>query len=222
MKLYHWWVSSASYRVRIGLALKGIEVETVPVDITDRKQWEPAYIAVNPQSIVPTLEVDGQMIPQSQAILDYLEDIQPVPSLYPEDPLARARVRAIAQICACEIGPRLSNRVRFFAEQNFPDPDGVGWHDHWASQGFAALEAYVADGDFAGSFCHGDTPGMGDIFIVPQLMAARRREHDLTPYETLLRIEENCLAHPAFIKAHPENQPDRPEGVNMAAIKRPV
>lgn len=222
MKLYHWWVSSASFRVRIGLALKGIEVETVPVDITDRKQWEPDYVAVNPQSIVPTLEVDGRMISQSQAILDYLEDIQPEPSFYPADSLDRARVRAIAQICACEIGPRLSNRVRFFAESNFADPDAVDWHEYWAAQGFSALEAYVSEGGKAGDFCHGDTPSMGDIFIVPQLMAARRRGHDLSAYETLLAIEKNCLAHPGFIKAHPENQPDRPDGVTMAAITRPT
>ncbi|MDB3953258.1 maleylacetoacetate isomerase [Alphaproteobacteria bacterium] len=221
MKLYHWWVSSASYRVRIGFALKAIDVEKIPIDITDKKQWEDSYIAVNPQSMVPTLEVDGKRILQSTAILDYLEDIKPDPSFYPDDPLARARVRAIAQICACEIGPRLSNRVRFFAESNFPDPDAIGWHDHFAGQGFGALEAYVAQGNSADDFCHGNTPSLADIFIVPQLMAARRRGHDLSAYPHLLRIEENCLAHPAFKEAAPENQSDRPEGVTMAATKRP-
>jgi maleylacetoacetate isomerase len=221
MKLYHWWVSSASYRVRIGLALKGIDVEFVPVDITDRKQWEDSYIAVNPQSIVPTLEVDGIRIPQSSAILEYLEDIQPEPSLLPSDPLGRARVRAIAQICACEIGPRLSNRLRFFAESNFEDPEKVKWHDHWADQGFGALEAFISEGSAAGLCCHGDTPTIADIFLMPQLMAARRRGADLSPYKTLLAIEAHCAELPAFIKAHPENQPDRPAGISMAPIKRP-
>jgi maleylacetoacetate isomerase len=212
MKLYHWWISHASFRARIGLALKGIEAELIPIDIVNGAQWEDAYVAINPQSIVPTLDVDGTLITQSMAILEYLEDIKPEPSFFPEDPLARARVRAIAQICACEIGPRLSNRVRHFAENYFDDPKAVDWLGYWSTQGFGALEAYVASNPDLGDFAHGDAPTLADIFIIPQLMAVRRRGFDLSPYKTLLRIEGNCLAHPAFIAAHPDNQPDKPKG----------
>jgi maleylacetoacetate isomerase len=212
MKLYHWWISHASFRARIGLALKGIEAELIPIDIVNGAQWEDAYVAINPQSIVPTLDVDGTLITQSMAILESLEDIKPEPSFFPEDPLARARVRAIAQICACEIGPRLSNRVRHFAENYFDDPKAVDWLGYWSTQGFGALEAYVASNPDLGDFAHGDAPTLADIFIIPQLMAVRRRGFDLSPYKTLLRIEGNCLAHPAFIAAHPDNQPDKPKG----------
>ncbi len=211
-KLYSYWRSSAAYRVRIGLNLKGLEYALEPVHLVrdGGQQHAPDYAALNPQQLVPALCHGDKVMTQSLAILDYLEDVQPQPPLLPADALGRARVRGLAQLVACDIHPLNNLRVvQFFdREWHVPQSEREDWALHWMRTGFDALEAALARSDDTGRFCHGDTPGMADCCLIPQLYNARRFSLDLTPYPILRRIEEACLALPAFDAARPENQPD--------------
>lgn len=213
MRLYSYWRSSAAYRVRIGLNLKGIAYDTIAVHLVrDGGQQHAADYAqqVNPQELVPTLEHDGQMLRQSLAILEYLDQIQPEPPLLPADALPRQRVRALAQLVACDIHPLNNLRVM----QYLANPVGADeqarseWTLLWMRQGFAAMEYWLSKDAATGRFCHGDTPGIADCCLVPQMYNARRFGLDLDPYPTLVRIDANCLALPAFDAARPERQPD--------------
>jgi maleylacetoacetate isomerase len=206
MKLHDWPRSSAAFRVRIALNLKGMSYQSVFCDLAQRGQRAPEYLDLNPQGLVPTLEEDGEVLTQSLAIVEYLNETGPGPLLLPGHPADRARVRGLAQIIACDIHP-LGNSLRvksYLAEKLGQDETGWSeWHRHWIAEGFDALEALLAGDDRTGRFCHGDEPGLADIFLVPQVVNAGRVDLDMTPYPTIQRIYAACMALPAFRKAHP-------------------
>jgi maleylacetoacetate isomerase len=212
MRLYDFWSSSAAYRVRIGLALKGLPYERVVVNRLNGVE-EPGYHGVNPQGFVPTLEVDGGRLIQSLAILEYLDERHPEPPLLPRDPLGRARVRALSGLVACDIQPLNNQRVQdaLLGEFGLDEAGLQHWYARWIGEGFAALERLLADSPETGRFCHGEVPGLADICLVPQVFNARRWRCDLGSYPTVRRIDEACRALPAFQAASPERQPDCPE-----------
>ncbi len=212
LTLYSYWRSSAAYRVRIGLNLKGLAYETRPVHLVrdGGEQHADDYRALNPQELVPML-VDGERrITQSLAILEYLDETFPKPALLPADTRGRARVRSLAMLVACDIHPLNNLRVLQYLkrENGLEQPAIDAWMLHWMREGFAAMEAMLADAPGTGTFCHGEVPTIADCCLVPQLYNARRFALDLSPYPTLVRIEADCLALPAFDAARPENQPD--------------
>jgi len=212
MKLYTFFRSSAAYRVRIALNLKGLAYEALPVHLSrgGGEQHAPAYRKLNPQSLVPVLQDGERALSQSLAIMEYLEEVYPLPPLLPNKPAARARVRSLALAIACEIHPLNNTRVLGYLS----GPMGLGdeakrtWYHHWIALGLGALEARLAAERETGSFCHGDAPGLADCCLVPQLANARRFKCDVSPYPTLLRIEKNCQALDAFQRAAPDLQPD--------------
>ncbi len=210
MKLYDYFRSSAAFRVRIVLNLKGLSAERAFIHLRRNDQSAPAYLTLNPQGLVPALEDDGQVFTQSLAIIEYLDETHPEPPLLPGHPADRARVRALAQIIACDIHPLDNLRVlRYLADPLGHDEATIGrWFNHWIAKGFQALEAFLAEDDQTGAFCHGDAPGLADICLVPQVFNARRYKLDLAPYKTIARVFETCMAKDAFEKARPENQPD--------------
>jgi len=212
VKLYSYFRSSAAYRVRIALNLKGLAYETVPVHLTrgGGEQLAPGYRKLNPQALVPALEDGGRVLTQSLAIIEYLDEIHPQVPLLPKDPAARARVRALALAVACDLHPLNNLRVLNY----LTGPMGLGddakrtWYHHWIAEGLGALEASLATDPETGRFCHGDAPGLADCCLVPQLANAYRFKCDVSPYPTLLRIEKNCQALQAFQRAAPDKQPD--------------
>jgi maleylpyruvate isomerase len=212
MKLYTFFRSSASYRVRIALNLKGLEYEQVAVHLRrgGGEQFSASYKAINPQALVPALEDDGRVLTQSLAIMEYLDERYPEPPLLPSAPADRALVRSMALLIACEIHPiqnlRVLNHLKDVHNQS--DEDVNRWARHWINLGFSALESIVSTAPKRGKFCFGDTPTLADICLVPQLSNARRFGCDLSALPTLLRIEANCAALPAFVNAAPEKQPD--------------
>ena len=212
LTLYGYWRSSAAYRVRIGLNLKGLDYALAPVHLLrdGGQQHAPDYVALNPQQLVPSLRDGERVLTQSLAILEYLEETRPQPPLLPADAVGRARVRALAQLVACDIHPLNNLRVlQFFDRQwNVPQPERDDWVLHWMREGFTAMEAMLAASPDTGRYCHGDTPGLADCCLLPQLYNARRFKLDLDAFPTLLRIEAACLQLPAFDAARPENQPD--------------
>jgi maleylpyruvate isomerase len=211
LRLFSHWRSSSAWRVRIGLALKGLAHEIVPVDLLADEQFSEAHRARNPMSQVPVLEVieDGRTVhlAQSMAILEWLEERFPDPPLLPADLDGRARVRALAEHVNSGIQPLQNALVLRTIREKVP-----GWEKEWArlfiARGLGALERAVADG--AGRFCHGDAPGLADCYLVPQLYNARRHGVDVAPYPTLRRIEEACAALAPFQASHPDGQPDAP------------
>ena len=213
--LYSYWRSSAAYRVRIGLNLKGLAYDTVPVHLLrdGGEQHSDAYREANPQKLVPVLGHGHRMLRQSLAILDYLDEVWPEPALLPATARGRQRVRALAQLVACDIHPLNNLRVLqyFEREWNVPQPERDAWARHWMCEGFAAFEQLLNDNPATSVFCEGQVPTIADCCLVPQLYNARRFGVDLSPYPTLLRIEASCLALPAFDAARPERQPDAPE-----------
>ncbi len=175
-----------------------------------RAQQGEAYLALNPQGLVPTL-IDGDVaIGQSMAILEYLEEVHPEPPLLPADAAGRARVRQLAQIVACEIHPLNNLKVRRYLKHQLriDDTAHTGWYHHWVAEGLAAIEAMLVEGSATRRFCHGDRPSFADLCLVPQLYNAKLHEIDLAPYPTVRRIDETCLALAAFAEAAPELQPD--------------
>ena len=211
MKLYTFFRSSASYRVRIALNLKGLHYEQVPIHLRrgGGEQFNTAYTAVNPQALVPTLEDGGRILTQSLAIIEYLEETQPKPALLPAHPADRALVRSMALVVACEIHPIQNLRVVLHLKNNFKlsEEELNRWARHWIDLGLSALEQTVVS-ESRSRFCFGDTPGLADICLVPQLANARRFGCNLDRLPALLRIEANCIALPEFANAAPEQQPD--------------
>ena len=224
LQLYSYFRSSAAYRLRIALHLKGLAFDTVPVHLLKGggEQLQSAYRAINPAALVPALNIDadndGTTLTQSLAIMEYLDETHPQPPLLPADALGRARVRALALTVACDIHPLNNLRVLTYlsgALQASGDARNA-WARHWMALGFATLEQHLANDAATGLCCHGDTPTLADCCVVPQVFNARRFELDLAPYPTLVRIAEHCEALPAFIAAHPAQQPD------AASIARPL
>jgi len=214
LQLYSYWRSSAAYRVRIGLNLKGLAYDTVPVHLLQDggRQRTPEYREINPQGLVPVLGHGHRRLAQSLAILEYLDEMWPEPALLPTTARERARVRALAMLVACDIHPLNNLRVLqyFEHEWNVPQPERDGWVRHWIVDGLVAAEAMLADHPSTGIFCEGNVPGLADCCIIPQLYNARRFGVDIARFPTLARIEAACLALPAFDMARPERQPDAP------------
>lgn len=212
MKLYTYFRSSAAYRVRIALALKGIAAELAPVHLVNGggEQFSAAYDGKNPQHLVPLLEHGELLLPQSLAIIEYLDETHPQPPLLPADARGRARVRALSQVIACDIHPIDNLRVlKYLTDKLGVSPEQkTDWYRHWVALGLEALERQVAHAPETGRYCHGDQPTMADCCLVPQLYNARRFDCDLSPYPTLTAIAARCEALPAFASALPENQPD--------------
>ena len=212
LRLYGYWRSSAAYRVRIALELKALPYEYVTVHLVrdGGEQRKPDYRRINPQGRVPTLEHDGRMLTQSLAIVDYLDELWPEPALLPPTPAERARVRALAQLIACDIHPLNNLRVLQYLNRTLgqAEPARDDWYRHWITDGFAALEVLLAQSSDTGRYCHGDTPGLADVCLVPQVYNARRYKCDLEPFPTITRIDQSCNALAAFERARPERQPD--------------
>lgn len=211
MDLFTYYRSTSSYRVRIALALKGLDFTAIPVNLIrdGGEHLKPGYQAVNPQCRVPALRVgDDRVITQSTAIIEYLEDRYPQPPLLSADLEVRALQRAVASLIACDIHPlhnvSVLNRLRAMGHD---EVQVTAWIGHWIIQGFMAVEALIHET----GFCMAQSPSMADVYLLPQLYAARRFNVDLTPYPRILRVEQLALAHPAFQQAHPDAQADKPE-----------
>ncbi len=209
MDLYTYYRSTSSYRVRIALALKGLEARHIPVNLIQDggQQHSPEYKALNPQGRVPSLRTDdGQVLTQSPAIIEYLEERHPQPALLPQGLEARASQRAVAAIISCDIHPlhnvAVLNRLRGL---NVEEAEVMNWIRHWIAEGFSAVEALIGNE----GFCFGE-PGLADVYLLPQVYAARRFELDLSHYPKIARVEGLALEHPAFIQAHPDQQADKP------------
>jgi maleylacetoacetate isomerase len=210
--LYGYFRSSAAFRARIALNLKGIKPELRFVHLLrdGGQQHSADYRAVNPQGLIPALAHDGHLITQSMAIIEYLDEIAPEPPILPRDAYGRARVREIAYVVGCDIHPVNNLRVGQYLMSRFKlsVDDAAGWRRHWIRVGFDALEAMLAGSKDTGAWCHGDTPTMADILLIPQCANARREKLELDPWPTIARIEAHALRHPAFDAALPKNQPD--------------
>ena len=204
--LYDYFRSSASYRVRIALNLKGIDYEHRPISLVQSEQQAPSYRALNPQGFVPMLEIDGHRLTQSLAIIVYLDQVHRDPPLMPADPAEGAHVRALAMAVACDIHPLNNLRVLKYLRGplGVSEEDKDEWYRHWVAEGLAALEEMARP--HAGAFLFGDSPTIADICLVPQLYNARRFSVPLTDYPTLRRADETASAHAAFAAAHPDRQ----------------
>ena len=211
MRLYSYWRSSAAYRVRIALALKGIPYECVPVHLVrdGGQQHSPEYKRLNPGGRVPTLEVGGQALYQSMAILEWLEETHPRTPLLPVDPIGRARVRGIAQLIVSDIQPLQNISVTNYLrdEAHWASEQTASWLRHWIGRGMSAVEQALDD-PATGAFCHGDSPTLADLCLVPQCYASRRFGVDVAAYPRIAGIERRCLEMPEFRVAAPEAQPD--------------
>jgi maleylacetoacetate isomerase len=203
-RLFDYFRSSASYRVRIALNLKGVDYDSVPLNLLEGGQKGPDYRAINPQGFVPTLEVDGRTLVQSLAIIDYLDSTRPEPPLVPADPADAAHVRALALVVACDVHPLNNLRVLKYLSGPLGQPQEArdSWYRHWVSEGLAALEA-MAEAR-AGRFLFGDSPTLADLCLVPQLFNARRFEVPLDDHPTLVRADAEANRLDAFAAAHPD------------------
>jgi len=208
MILHGYWRSGTSYRTRIALNLKGVEYRQAALDLRTGAQKSEAYLRLNPQGLVPALETDdGLVLTQSPAILEWLEETHPEPPLLPRDAAGRAQVRAMAALIGCDIHPLNNLRVLKAVRGLGADQAGVdAWAGQWIIDGFTALEALVVR--HGEGWCFGATPSLADCYLMPQLYSARRFNVDLAAFPRLLEIEARAEAHPAFIAAVPENQPD--------------
>ena len=212
LQLYSYFRSSAAYRLRIALHLKGLAYDTVPVHLLKDggQQLQNTFRAVNPAALVPALQDDGETLTQSLASMEYLEETHPQPPLLPADAPGRARVRALALTVACDIHPLNNLRVLNYlsAELQAETEARKAWARHWIALGFSALEAHLAHSPHTGVFCHGDTPTLADCCLVPQVFSGRRFDVDMAPYPTLARIVQHCESLAPFMAAHPAQQPD--------------
>jgi maleylpyruvate isomerase len=212
MKLYTYFRSSAAYRVRIALNLKGIAYDAVPVHLLRNggEQLGEAYRAINPAALLPALEDDGSVIGQSLAIIEYLEETHPQNPLLPSDPAQRARVRALALTVAADTHPLGNLRVLKYLTGQLGVTEDVklGWQQHWLRTGLSTLESLLANHPHTGRYSHGDTTSLADCCLVPQVFAAQRFGVDMAPYPTIARIYAACSELPAFHQAHPSQQAD--------------
>ena len=213
MRLYDYYRSSGAFRVRIALNLKGLAAEREFVHLRRKDQLSDAFLKINPQGLVPALvDDDGTVVTQSMAIVEYLDETRPAdPRFLPADPAGRARVRAIAQAIACEIHPLNNLRVLRHLGQAFGIDEEMrnrDWYAHWIAVGMTGVEGLLANHPSTGTFCHGDTPTLADICLVPQIYNTQRFGCDMAGYPTAMAINAHCLTLPAFRDALPENQPD--------------
>ena len=211
MKLYTFFRATAPYRMRIALNFKGIAYEPEYVSLPGMEHHRPDYTRVNPQGLLPAL-VDGEtVLIQSLATMEYLEETHPEPPLLPEAPAARAYVRAIAQMVACEMHPLNNLRVLKYLEGALDCDQKVrqAWYAHWIAEGFTAIEALLVERGLAGRFCHGDQVTMADVCLIPQVFNGQRFDCPLEAYPTIMAIFENCQALKPFADAHPESQADK-------------
>lgn len=208
MILHGYWRSGAAYRTRIALALKGLAYDQKGVDLRTGAQRSAAFVALNPQGMVPALEVDGDVLTQSPAILEWLEEAHPAPALLPADPVGRAHVRAMAALVGCDIHPLNNLRVGKALRESFgADQAAVdAWAARWIIPGFEALESLVAR--HGAGWCFGDAPTLADCYLIPQIYSARRFNVSLDAFPRLLAIDDTAVVHPAFVAAHPDAQPD--------------
>ncbi|ROL78888.1 maleylacetoacetate isomerase [Pseudomonas vranovensis] len=208
MELFGYYRSTSSYRVRIALALKQLEVQQLPVNLLKGEQREAHFLALNPQGRVPALKIDsGELLVQSPAIIEYLEEVYPQPALLPQDPVRRAQARGVAALIGCDIHPlhnvSVLNQLRALGHD---DAEVNQWIGHWISQGLAAVEQLIGDQ----GFCFGDEPGLADVYLIPQLYAAERFNIDLSGFPRIRRVAALAETHSAFAQAHPSRQPDAP------------
>ncbi len=210
MKLYTFFRSSASFRVRIALNYKGLKYEPAGVNLPKGEHLDSDYKSINVQGLVPALEDGGRVLTQSLAIMEYLDEIHPGPKLLPADPLDRAYVRALSQIIACEIHPLNNLRTRKYISKTYRlDEEGVNtWYRHWIAEGFQMMEAFLARERKHRKYCYRDQVTMADCCLVPQVFNAIAYKCDLKPYPTVTRIHETCMKLEAFIQAQPSKQPD--------------
>lgn len=210
MKLYTYFRSSAAFRVRIALNLKGLPYESLPKSFGRNEHRAPDYLALNPQGLIPALAVNGTVLPQSLAIIEYLDEMHPAPPFLPAHPVDRARVRSMALAVACDIHPLNNLRVLQYLRNELGQVDEAvnAWYRHWVSEGFRGLETQARECSSSRRYCFGDAVSLADICLVPQMFNARRFQTDLTPYPTLTAISAHLESLPAFAQASPEAQPD--------------
>jgi maleylpyruvate isomerase len=211
VKLYTYFRSSAAFRVRIALNLKAIGYQAEYVHLPKGVHRTEPYGKVNPQGLVPTLVTeDGAQLAQSLAIMEYLEETKPEPSLLPRDAKARARVRSISDLIACEIHPLNNLRTLQYLKRSLgrSEEDVNTWYRHWIADGLARVEAMLQQTPGTGTYCHGDTPTMADCCLVPQIFNAKRYDCDLAPYPVVMRVFGACMKLDAFDRAQPSKQPD--------------
>jgi maleylacetoacetate isomerase/maleylpyruvate isomerase len=210
MKLHTYFRSSASYRVRIALNLKGLQYESLPKMLVKGEQHTAEYLELNPQGLIPALEVEDGALMQSVAIIEYLDEQHPTPPLLPRDAFGRAQVRAMALAIACDIHPLNNLRVLNYLKHELHHEEASvdTWYRHWITVGFTALEAQTRRVSNGGRYCYADSLSLADVLLVPQMLNARRYQSDLSPFPTLVGICAHLEALPAFAAARPEVQPD--------------
>lgn len=211
LQLYSYFRSSAAYRVRIALHVKGLPFDTIGTHLLENRHRTPEYLALNPQGLVPALGTEGAVLGQSVAIVEYLNERYPEPPLLPGDPLARAQIRSMTLAIACDIHPLNNLRVlNFLRGELGQGEDAVmrRWYPHWITTGFTALETQVRALSASGRYCYGDVLTLADVFLVPQMFNARRFNCDTSAFPTLNRVSAHLESLPAFQRAHPERQPD--------------
>lgn len=210
LKLHNYYRSGSSQRVRIALELKGLDYEYVPVNLLKGEHRGDAYGRLQPQNMAPALDANGQIIIQSPAILEWLEEVYPQPALLPDGPIQRARVRAMAMIIGCDVHPlnnlRILNAVKEIQGTTEPPKE---WISRWIGSGFAALERMLGEDDTRNlDYCFGQSPGLVECYLIPQVYSAKRFGVDLSPFPLIRHVDAACSKLPAFIRSAPENQPD--------------
>ncbi|MDP9045066.1 MAG: maleylacetoacetate isomerase [Pseudomonadota bacterium] len=210
MKLHHYFRSSASWRVRIALALKGLECELVPVHLLRQEHMSEPFGALTPSHLVPLLQVGDAVLTQSMAIIEYLDECHPAPALLPGSALDRARIRSLAQDMACEIHPLDNLRVLRFLVHDLKvdEADKTRWYKHWVEKGLGVVEQRLAGDPRSGRFCHGDTPTLADCVLVPQVMNGQRFECRLDHVPTVMRVFDHCMTLDAFASTQPSAYPE--------------
>ncbi|WP_201595652.1 maleylacetoacetate isomerase [Psychrobacter vallis] len=213
MKLYGYFRSSTAYRTRIAMNLKGLEYDYVAVNLAQDEQMEEAFKSINPQGLVPVLQVDDLLLYQSPAILEWLEEVYPENSLLPKDAIGRMHVRAISAMIGCDMHPINNRRILQYLrnELSVDEADVMAWCNRWISEGFIALEKRLAADNNRGKFCYGNHPTFADCYLIPQVSSARRFKVDLSPYPNIVEIDTHCRTLKAFTDADPMMQPDAPK-----------